>query len=191
MVDEKSIKASIIEKKTILGSIFLLDANDLNLSISDFDHKRTFEKFLVDSIIQAIYPKAILKKTDSGAPFLENYPAVFLSISHSSSLAVVYFSEKSSIGIDIEMLSRIMIGRSKYFLTPNENIRWEKDNFKLLNAWSAKEAMYKYLKGEVENFKNSIIVEDISEQKIIVSHLGITCEFKVDKLENHLMIYSI
>lgn len=189
MTDEKKISEAIQRMETPKGEIFLLYASDLGVSKVDFDHKRTFEKFLVNTIIQFVYPDAVLSKKESGAPFLENYPTVFLSISHSSDLAVVYFSRFPTVGIDIERLDRTMIGRSKYFLTPTEELKWKNDNFELLNAWCAKEAMYKCLGGEVENFKNSLIVEKISEHQILVSHKKNVLEFSVEKLEKHLLVF--
>lgn len=189
MVEEKRIKEAIRCQKKAKGEIYLLYASDLGLSLSDFDHKRTFEKFLVNSIIQFVHPKAILSKKESGDPYLENLPEVHLSISHSSDLAVVYFSKEPMVGIDIERLDRTMIGRSKYFLTPLEEAKWKDDNFKLLNAWCAKETMYKCLGGEVESFKNSLVVEEISEDRIVVSHQDVTLVFCVEKLERHLMVY--
>lgn len=86
-------------------------------------------------------PPAISHKSN-GAPFLPDTPGTSISISHTRGFVAVALSERSSVGIDIELLGNQVPRVRDKILTNGETA----DSTELLHAiWSLKESTYKCL----------------------------------------------
>ena len=57
-------------------------------------------------------------------------------------------------------------------------------------VWSAKEAIYKYRKGKVENYKESMTVLEIAKNILLVDLDGeqVQCAFQVEK--EYVLVYT-
>ena len=112
---------------------------------------------------------AKVRYNEVGAPYVEESEICF-SVSHSKSLLAVLFSEHRC-GVDMERLDRRFDRISSKYLTPEEQ-RLGCDARFMAAAWSAKEALYKYV-GE----KGLSLLEDI---RIVAYEAGhsITAQIK-------------
>lgn len=134
------------------------------------------------------FPYHLIEIADTRKPFLPNEEYHF-SISHCADYAAVIISRDKRVGIDVELITP-KIDKIKYkFLSENElNILPVSNPEFLTLLWSCKEAVYKWDgKGEVD-FKNHIVITDIS----VHANLGtIGCRFMKDvemdlKIQFHL-----
>lgn len=117
--------------------------------------------------LQPDFPLHLLSVSTSKKPFLLNERYHF-SVSHCGDFAAVIISEKSSTGIDVELVTpKIAKIKNKYLgsneLSLFENSGHGETDLKWLTLfWSAKEAMFKwYGKGSVD-FKKNMIIEQLS-----------------------------
>lgn len=85
---------------------------------------------------------ATVRYNEVGAPYVEESEICF-SVSHSKSLLAVLFSERRC-GVDVERLDRRFDRISSKYLTLEEQ-RLGCDARFMAAAWSAKEALYKYV----------------------------------------------
>lgn len=82
-----------------------------------------------------------LRYTPDGAPYIDGSP-FRISVSHSRMEVALAWSERSSIGIDIEQPRAALANVARRFLTPREQ-EYYTDIPRLLRAWTIKEAVYK------------------------------------------------
>lgn len=107
------------------------------------------------------------------APYIVNYPELYLSISHSYEYAVAVIAP-FKIGIDIEKIEPRPDSLAHYFCSQEEQALLKKDSTRkdelLTFFWSRKEAVSKFLGlGGKMNFKQISTVNDeidISQEKI-------------------------
>lgn len=111
----------------------------------------------------------IIDHFENGAPFLENYPGR-ISITHTNNFFAVAslpktpelslngFSLRTAMGIDAEPLDReqVIKVRSKFLSEEELTLIPEKDLIKNVQAWTAKEALYKAAFTSGVDFKNDI-----------------------------------
>lgn len=86
--------------------------------------------------------EAKVRYNEVGAPYVEG-SKIHFSVSHSKSLLAVLFSEHRC-GVDVERLDRRFDRILSKYLTPEEQ-RLGCDARFMAAAWSAKEALYKYV----------------------------------------------
>lgn len=139
--------------------LLIREVENYNVRLRNGEKKRDIEKEEVLRSLSLLGFDSIIAYKESGQPFLENYPELFLSISHSRAWMAVYVSEKP-VGIDIEFEnSRIFYGASYYI---NEKEEHYISDIKCLHIiWGAKEAFYKWKEGKVENTKDDITITSI------------------------------
>lgn len=89
---------------------------------------------------QAGVQKPIFAETPLGKPYLENYPRIHFSLSHSGSWAVCAVGD-APLGVDVE-LPRCTMDIAKRFFRPEELPKTENKDH-LLRLWTAKEAFLK------------------------------------------------
>ncbi len=107
------------------------------------------------------------------APYIVNYPELYLSISHSNEYAVAVIAP-FKIGIDIEKIESRPDALAHYFCSQEEQALLEKEPMRkdglLTFFWSRKEAVSKFLQlGGKLNFKQICTVNDeveVSQERI-------------------------
>lgn len=95
----------------------------------------------------------------AGKPSLEGL-ALNISISHTRGYAVVAFSQKDGVGVDVELLSRDVVAVAGRYMSAEmlEEVSPEKRNLVALVHWCAKEALYKIVGDLGGDFKENISV---------------------------------
>ena len=91
---------------------------------------------------QAGVQEPVFAETALGKPYLENYPHIHFSLSHSGSWAVCAVGD-APLGVDVEQ-PRCTMEIAKRFFRPDELPETE-DKDHLLRLWTAKEAFVKAL----------------------------------------------
>ena len=132
--------------------------------------KRVREIYGSRILAAQLYPDAVIGHGQNGEPFLsmcEEYGEI--SISHTSDKVAMIFSNENT-GIDIERTDR-KIGRvAGRFLSEEERSMIGEQG--LSAAWCAKEAFYKYIKGDGVVFLNEYTIVFFNPDNIIIEHKG-------------------
>ncbi len=152
--------------------------------------KRAFEKEIVHFLLTELsLNPADLFYGEKGNPMLKNNPN-FLSISHSNGYFALYLSKHPN-GVDIQTFKDRMSGGSHFFLTEEEK-KWS-SHIDLHLIWSAKEAIFKKMKGEFSNYllEISVIELDKVHNRISVSYFGKTEELNFLVSEKTVLVYTI
>ena len=97
---------------------------------------------LQHALEQAGVQEPVFAETALGKPYLENYPHIHFSLSHSGSWAVCAVGD-APLGVDVEQ-PRCTMEIAKRFFRPDELPETEDKDF-LLRLWTAKEAFVKAL----------------------------------------------
>jgi phosphopantetheinyl transferase len=108
------------------------------------------------------FPLHLIEIADSKKPLLSN-DAFHFSISHCGDFAAAIVSENKLVGIDVELVQPKIESIKHKFLSADEQKLLPAATPQLLTLlWSCKEAVYKwYGKGGID-FKNDIVVKNIS-----------------------------
>jgi phosphopantetheinyl transferase len=171
--DSYNVKGFPIPKRKYL-SIHYVKEYDLRLKTGE--KKRDLERCEVMKSLQDLgFDSTVLYK-ESGQPYLEKYPELFLSISHSNGWIAVYVSQQP-VGIDIETENPRMIEGASYFL--NENEQKFKSDLNLLSIiWGSKEAFYKWKEGKIQNLKNDVTIHSIKDNHVQIEFEGEQFQFE-------------
>jgi phosphopantetheinyl transferase len=120
------------------------------------------------------FPLHLIEIADSNKPLLMNEEFHF-SISHCGDFAAAIVSENNVVGIDVELIqAKIEFIKHKFLSEAEQRLLPAPDAQMLTLLWSSKEAVYKwYGRGGVD-FKNHILIKNIS----ITGDTGmVTCRF--------------
>lgn len=139
------------------------------------ENKRELEKKEVIESLQKMGFDTTVVYKESGQPYLENYPGLHLSVSHSRGWIAVYISEKP-VGIDIEPENPRILEGTAYFV--NEREQGFEGNLNDLHLiWGAKEAFYKLKEGNIPDLKNEVTVLSIEQNELKIEFRGETYAF--------------
>ena len=164
------MELELITKKECRGGfvfVFMEHLNERPMGSIKTEHQRMVVARCLSKILKQNHVN--IEHRDSGAPYLPEYPDQFISISHSKNWYAIQLSKVDEVGIDIQLIKEnIHEGRS-YFINTQEESSLDLNYLNLNLIWSAKEALYKFMKGEVEQYKESITVLKIDENEIVGS----------------------
>lgn len=99
---------------------------------------------------------------ENGAPYLPDYEALDISISHTRGYVAVGIAERGQIGIDIEQMAEKVSRVKERFVREDE---CAEGLVSLLLHWSAKETAFKVLHRERVDFKRHLRVLPFEAQK--------------------------
>lgn len=158
---------SVIQKRR---SLSIRKVENYELRLKSGEKKRELEKKEVAESLRMLgFATKVLYK-ESGQPYLENYPDLFLSVSHSNGWIAVYVAE-SPIGIDIELENPKIINGASYFINEREQgFNASLNNLHLV--WGAKEAFYKLKEGKISDLKNEVTILSIEEHTLKIEFEG-------------------
>lgn len=181
----------IIHFETKLGVIYVATFPDNDKKTGK--EKVNFQTLMKEDILMSIFKHPVsLKYKESGAPFISEFPELFISLSHSSNKIAVYISKIKPIGIDIQWIKDgIYPGRS-YFINEIEENDFNaqlKDNTILLSIWCVKETVYKQL-GGISNAKNDLIVRFSDNREWKCDYQSDTFDLDFKKIDDFLLFYS-
>jgi phosphopantetheinyl transferase len=165
------------------------DGTDQDLRADRRSHERSFVRKCLEKLIGE--SNLEIAHTELGAPYIQRLPHLELSLSHSKNWYAIQTSQKKNVGIDIQVIRKegLFNGRS-YFVNLREEELLQLTDLNLHLVWSAKEAIYKYRKGKVENYKESMTVLEIAKNILLVDLDGeqVQCAFQVEK--EYVLVYT-
>lgn len=171
------------------GEVLLYHLHNLDLYSKKYK-KKMLEKIIKDLIIQSIFNDSVeLVNNSIGAPFLIGNTNKLVSISHSGSYFAFYFSENSTVGIDVEQNRSLKETNQDYIINDQEKqTNWS--NTEKLIIWCAKETFYKMKLGTVKDLKNVVTIENIMEDAIILQYEKEEHVFGLIRNEGYILVYS-
>lgn len=129
------------------------------------EKKRDLEKNEVRKSLQMLGFDSVVGYKENGQPYLEKFPDLFVSISHSKGWFAVCVSEQP-VGIDIEQENPRILEGASYFVNDREQ-HFTNDLRALHLVWGAKEAFYKLKEGKIGDLKNEVTLLSIEEDKTL------------------------
>ena len=152
--------------------------------------KRAYERTVTQSCLQDLLndQTIVLEKAESGAPFVEG-SEWDISISHSGPWYAFHLAKGHNAGIDVQIIKdRSLETASSYFVSEREK-QLELNHINLHLIWCAKEAIYKFTKGTLEDDRESAVVTQINSDKIIMDFEGepITCQYFIK--EGYILVF--
>jgi 4'-phosphopantetheinyl transferase len=170
---------------------FFLEKVHLQKTISH-PHKRLQHlagRYLLQ-LLRPGFPLYLIEIAESNKPLLTD-ESVYFSISHCGDYAAAVINEISSVGIDVELITpKVELIQHKFLSTVELKMLPEADKTFLTVCWSCKEAVYKWFgKGGVD-FKDHIIIKNISARN---NDGTIECMFAKEgekKLDVHFHLFE-
>lgn len=155
--------------------------------------KNKVQREMVQVLLDKVFGEQVtIGYFDSGAPYLLEKPSWQISISHSSNRIVVYLSEQTAVGVDLqEIREGIYEGRS-YFINETEEVNFAEelqDAKTLLSIWCVKEAAYKLVKG-ISNAKHALVVSKGEGEDWVCRIANQDYRFKLQQLDHFLLVYN-
>ncbi len=117
-----------------------------------------------------------------------------ISISHKDNLVVGVVSDQN-VGVDIENdLQKLEKVKGK-FLNAKEEELYDIDHKNLLPIWAAKECLYKVYSGKKLKFKEQIVINKISKNRIYgycaIGNLREPFELEFEKYKSNIVVFSL
>ncbi|MBW7868318.1 MAG: 4'-phosphopantetheinyl transferase superfamily protein [Brumimicrobium sp.] len=136
----------------------------VNAKKQEVERKEIIEK------MKEIFPLAEIKHQTGLAPTVSHTNYSHISISHSQGLYAIYLSNEN-IGIDIQRYKGELSKGRNYFINEREEC-FLSDEQALYLIWSAKEAFYKKMGGEIPDLKNNVTILSIQTpiKQIVLEH---------------------
>ncbi len=130
-------------------------------------HKRKIEKFITRNLSKYLLEKHFskqyygLERQITGKPSFINHDTE-LSVSHCENYLTVLITNKKKAGIDLQNINEKIQKVAHRIFSDEELIEINKKSDLLARAWSAKEAMFKYYEKGKINFKQHLVLKNIS-----------------------------
>lgn len=175
-----------------------LTPEELNKYRSISNEKRKCEFLSIRKAIQSIYnEEENITYSRNGKPNLA-VSGHKISISHSKGLLGILTHPKFEVGIDLQHETPKIYKIKNRFMSPEELISSNDEEWKLLTYWCAKEALYKYYsKGNVE-FNQNLFVEpfELFDQgeirgKINMPDMITTLPLEYQVIEDTMVVYTM
>lgn len=127
-------------RRMIFDDVTLLVAPIASL---DGCQRREAERRAVAGLVsQAFGPEAVITHNPDGSPAIKGR-ATSISISHSRDYACIAFSDRRTVGVDIEQPREQLRRVAPRVLSDSELTVYSRSDALLLRAWTLKEALYK------------------------------------------------
>ncbi len=143
-----------------------LSPEESNLIRNFSSDLRKIEWLQVRALLNEIFKqKVVLLYRKNGQPYLQDYPNLEISISHSKTIVAIAISKGFQVGVDVELIHPRLMKVADRFLNPTELVVFNSlstiiDKIQFLTiVWSAKEALFKILGSEVD-YKKDIRVRE-------------------------------
>lgn len=138
-------------------------------------------------LLHEICPDAAISYGANGEPILENSAEfTHLSISHGANKVAILLSTNDC-GVDIESTTRNFNRVATRFLNERERSIIVPKHYPM--AWSAKEAIFKYLKGNGIEFLTDFEITAFEDDKIEINHRGKAYVISIINGPNYILAY--
>lgn len=165
----KSKYIYILQIKSVLGNI------------------QSRQREIVKAFLKDKMPGYSLEKQRNGAPVLTGEDKWFISISHSQDFVAISLSQTDSTGVDIQH-HRDLLGKAEFYLSDSEIKSFGADRDKLLIAWCAKEAFFKYKNGKIESYLHDMIIDKIDSDRVYLTFQQKSIEMMVVRNLNYTIV---
>lgn len=154
---------------------FFIEKTGLKSNIKS--DKRRIEFLAGRFLLQQMIPEIDLSKikiSEIGKPYLED-DSYHFSISHSYPFVAVAVSEKSKVGVDIQVFRDKILRLQGKFLNEREMELTNNDEQLLTLFWSAKEALFKWKATGGQDFSEQLLINDLLK---LQAHYQLNCTIK-------------
>lgn len=166
--------------------------------VERFSHEKVRCRSLAYRVLleQLLHRHIEIDHNNQGAPFVTGENSTSVSASHSGDFAAVFYSPKSPVGIDIELIQPRIRGLRAKYMTANEMRQESLSDSQLHVYWGAKESIYKMFSSENPLFTTQIELLPFSLEQGETSgfflkgeeKIGVNVRFR--RLNNYMMVYS-
>ena len=176
--------------KTEIGQIWLLRASENGIDPLDGEGKTGYQRRVTDLMIQDVLGDYRIVRAENGAPEIEGEKDIYVSISHSEDYFTVYISRKQHVGVDVEICNRSLERGRHYFLNESEMQKsWTNDE--LYAIWGMKEALFKQMRGEIDDLNASVTTIELNECAAKAIFKGKEYSFGIERFDKEIVVYSI
>lgn len=169
--------------------LWLINLEKNNISKNPSESKRVFEKRAVSILLKEQFEEAEIKHTNNGAPFIEGRNDLQVSISHSLPWICLCISTSNPVGVDIQIMKKDLSNQKKHFVNQSENTFLEISFRNLYLIWGAKEAFYKYKKGQIKNLKEDVTITAIVNEEIKLCYDNEMYQLNFEILNTVCLVY--
>lgn len=149
--------------------------------------RRKAEWYTTRLLLHEICPDAAISYGANGEPILENSAEfTHLSISHGANKVAILLSTNDC-GVDIESTTRNFNRVATRFLNERERSIIVPEHYPM--AWSAKEAIFKYFKGNGIEFLTDFEITAFENDKIEINHRGKAYVISIINGPNYILAY--
>lgn len=121
----------------------------------------------IAKLLKKLSEDPLLAYDGTGKPILENDPERSLSISHSPHYALVGVAPYGyCIGVDVEEQDQKALRLASRYCSAQERTLLHRHDLPVVALWSAKEAVYKVVSGEISGFAKDILLEQVKGSKL-------------------------
>jgi phosphopantetheinyl transferase len=157
-----------IANKEVTGEVIIIDDSSIK-DRKGKDKVQTQRDIILNCCCELLDRNdLVISRDKNGAPFFEDAALPFISISHSNNWFALQLSEKDRVGVDIQVLKSDIEKGMRYFVNEKEEKALEINSLNLNIIWAAKEAVYKYKKGNLEFYKEAMTVLSIDSDSLLV-----------------------
>ncbi len=156
-----------------------------------FATKVEYQRSVVKQIVWELLGEEItINHKESGAPFIVEFPEKNISISHSQDYYAIQLSDKNKVGVDIQVFKKNLAKGRDYFVNEWEEKSLDLTELNLHLVWSAKEAFYKLQEGDIEKYKDEMIVREIGVNQIMIENDGVRFNLSYQFSEHFVLVHS-
>lgn len=178
-----------IPSKNQFSEVIIIDEPSVN-NRKGKDKVQT-QRDIVLSALCEILDRTDLEITynENGAPSFKGEKLPFVSISHSYNWFAVQLSNEDRVGVDIQVMKSDIEKGMRYFVNEKEENSFEINPLNLNIIWAAKEAVYKFKKGELEYYKEAMTVTSIENDclSVVVGEEHVKCTYLIQ--EGFVLVY--
>jgi len=152
--------------------------------------KISYQRSVIIHKIESIFnQKTELGHLECGAPIFKGLEHLSISISHSPPFFGIQIREEAS-GIDVQKI-KVDIDKGRRFFVMEEEENLISSHIDTNIIWSAKEALYKSVLGDVVDYKRSIQVLSFTDENLIGKVNGKRVECKLFKHHDFVSVFLV
>lgn len=148
----------------------LIDSNlslwVLKIGLSEQNIAR-FRREKIARFFQEYYPSIEVEHYDHLPPKVKQ-DNLNVSFSYSREYAAILLSDSRACGVDLQTVD-VDITKGGYLFTTDKERELLSDKTAYFAAWSAKEAAYKLLQGNVNSFRDDLSIEKVGREEIVLT----------------------
>lgn len=178
-----------IPNKNAISEVIIIDDSSINHRKGK-DKVQQQREIVLNSLCEVLdRTDVIINRDENGAPYFVNENLPFISISHSNNWFALQLCDEDRVGVDIQVMKLDIERGMRYFVNDKELESLEINSLNLNIIWAAKEAVYKYKKGNLEYYKEAMTVLSIENDTLLVQvgEEHVKCAYLIQ--EDFVLVY--